>query len=76
MLARLRLAEISRAVSLAEWEFLVAAAMGIPCREIATSLGITTGAVRTRLSRLRGRLAAETCVKAARPWLCGGSAGR
>ena len=58
MLARVRLAEIRGTVSCAEWELLVAAASGIPCHDIATRLGVTAGAVRTRLFRLRGRLAA------------------
>ena len=57
MLARVRLAEIRRAVSAAEWKLLSTTAAGTGCQEIATSLGITAGAVRTRLSRLRGRLA-------------------
>lgn len=65
MLAGLRLAEIQSAVSRAEWELLLAVAAGIPCRDIAGRLGITAGAVRTRLSRLRGRLAVERGVNGA-----------
>lgn len=55
-LARLRLGEVQNAVGRAGWELLGAAAAGVTCQDIANRLGISTGAVRTRLSRLRGRL--------------------
>ena len=59
MLAQARLAEIRSAVSVAEWALLIAVAAGITYHEIAASRGISAGGVRTRLSRLRARLAAE-----------------
>ena len=59
ILARLLLTEIYNSVSTDEWELVNAVANGISYREIAASRGITTGSLRTRLSRLRARLAAE-----------------
>ena len=66
MLARACLAEIRSAVSAEEWALLIDVATGIACHEIAASRGITAGSVRTRLSRLRARLAAETMPLPAR----------
>ena len=59
MLARTRLAEIRSAVSASEWALLIDVASGITSHEIAASLGIAAGGIRTRLSRLRAHLAAE-----------------
>ena len=59
ILAKLRLREIYNSVTADEWELVNAVANGISYREIAASLGVTTGSLRTRLSRLRARLAAE-----------------
>ena len=66
MLARARLAEIRSAVSAPEWALLIAVAAGIAYDEIAASRGIAAGGVRTRVSRLRARLAAKTMPLSAR----------
>ncbi len=59
MLARISLAEIRSAVSAAEWALLNAVAAGTTYHEIAASQGVSAGGVRTRVSRLRMRLAKE-----------------
>jgi hypothetical protein len=56
MLARARLAEIRRSVSAAEWNLLIAVAAGFACHEMAAGPDASSGAVRTRISRLRARL--------------------
>lgn len=56
MLARAGLAEVRRGVSAAEWTLLTAVAAGFACHELAACPGITSCAVRTRISRLRARL--------------------
>ena len=60
MLARARLSEIRSIVSAEQWALLIDVAAGITCHEMAASRGIAAGGVRTRLSRLRARLVAET----------------
>ena len=53
LLDRLRLAEMRESMKPAEWAFLMAVAAGIAYHEMA---GMTAGAARTRLARLRSRL--------------------
>ena len=58
MMARARLAEIRSSVSAAEWGLLIAVAAGVAAHEMAAG-GVTSGAVRIRVARLRARLRPE-----------------
>jgi len=53
VLARVRLTEIRDSVNTSEWTLLVAAAAGVPYHDIG---GLTAGAARTKIARLRARL--------------------
>jgi hypothetical protein len=53
MLDHIRLAELRESVNAAEWTLLMAVAAGVAYHEIA---GMTAGAARTRVARLRARL--------------------
>jgi len=52
VLARIRLSEIRSRVSAAEWKLLLAVAAGVAYHEMA---GMTAGAARVRIARLRAR---------------------
>lgn len=52
-IARVRLAEIRRSVSAAEWSLLLAATAGVGYHEMSD---LTAGSARTRVARLRARL--------------------
>jgi hypothetical protein len=54
--ARIRLIELRRQMTSAEWILIVRVASGFDCNELAQDSGFTAGNIRTKLSRLRARL--------------------
>ena len=56
ILARLRLQEVQAVLKPVDWEVLLDVANGFSYDELAASRGISSGGIRTRVSRLRSRL--------------------